>query len=72
MKNKARLIMYATVIVSLIPTVLYSLLNQTYRNDIFFSLVLTFGTVFFQFIMRLLVGLAVNILFKKSLDYNHF
>ena len=72
MKNKARLIMYATVIVSLILTVLCSLLYRTYRNNIFFSLVLTFGTVFFQFTMRLLVGLAVNILFKKPLDYNHF
>ncbi len=72
MKNKAQLIMNAIVIVSLILTVFCSLLYRSFHNEIFFSLALTFGTVFYQFMMRLLVGLAVNKLFKKPLDYNHF
>lgn len=40
------------------------------RNDVLFSVTITFGTCFYHFGMRLAVGHGINAIFHNKMDYN--
>ena len=49
-------------------TVLFSLLYRRAHAGVWYSLAITFGTIGYHFVMRLLVGLAYNLCMKNRAD----
>lgn len=50
-------------------TVILFLWHQSYPNDVLLSLTITFGTIAYHFIMRLLVGLVFRTAMHNKADY---
>lgn len=63
-------IMNITAILSLLSTVICTLLHIKTENDILLTLAITFGTIFYHFCMRLLVGASINALLHNKVDYS--
>ncbi len=63
------LIMKIITAVSLAVTVTMSLLYYYLGLDVYLTLAITFGTVFFHLGIRLLIGLLFNLIMKNKADY---
>lgn len=61
--------MKRTAVISLVLTVFICLLYTYIENDIVFSLAITFGTIAFHFIIRLMAGGVINFVMKNQADY---
>lgn len=61
--------MKRTAVISLVLTVFFCLLYTYIENDIVFSLAITFGTIAFHFIIRLMAGGVINFVMKNQADY---
>lgn len=62
-------IIFATVVLFIV-TVIFAILNYRFKSTVFLSLAITFGTIFYHFIMRLLVGLFFEKCVKRTWNYN--
>ncbi len=65
---KKKMILITVVLCTL--TILCSGLTVMLENSFFYSLAITFGTTFYHFAMRLLVGLVINEALHNQVDYN--
>lgn len=54
---------------ALIATIMFTVLFRFYPVDVFLSLAITAGTIFYHFAMRLLVGFLYNLFMKNRADY---
>lgn len=54
----------------IILTLLFALIYNVYKQDLFLTLSITFGTISYHFCMRLMVGGIFNITMKNHADYN--
>lgn len=61
--------MKRTAVISLVLTVFICLLYTYIENDIVFSLAITFGTIAYHFIIRLVVGYLFDYNMKNHADY---
>ncbi len=59
----------STAFISLVITVVLSILYMTTSLDVLLSLAITFGTVAYHFIMRLLVSLIFDTTMRNHADY---
>ena len=48
----------------------FLMLYHSFKNTIFLSFCITFGTCFYHFIMRLTVGLCINKIINNKVDYS--
>ena len=64
-------IMKRVALISFIATILFWILEAVSSNSIFTSLAITAGTFFYHFSVRLLIGYAVDGIFKNQMDYNN-
>ena len=62
--------MKTTAIVSVSVTILMVVLLNIFSIDLFFSLAITFGTISYHFVMRLLVGGVIDVIMDNKADYN--
>lgn len=65
----AKLLKFVTIIL-LFVTLSFIYLYQTTLNKIFLTLAITFGTCFYHFIMRLIVGLIFSVTMQNRVDYH--
>ena len=63
-------IMKSTAIISVAATVMFSFINVKFNWGWTFSAAITFGTMAFHIIMRLLVGTIVDCVMHNHADYN--
>lgn len=56
-------------VISFIMTITFALLYQVLSNDIVFSLMITFATIMYHFVIRLVAGGLINCLMKNRADY---
>lgn len=61
--------MKVIAMLSFLGTVLAALLFHYFGRDLYLTLAITFGTTFYHFGMRLLVGLIYNVTMKNRADY---
>ena len=64
------IIMKLTSIISIILTILFVVLFNYYGNEALYTLAITFGTISYHFIMRLMVGYILNAILKNNVNYN--
>ena len=62
-------IMKCISVVSLILTITFALIYQVLSNDIVFSMMITFGTIMYHFVIRLVVGELINYFMRNRADY---
>ncbi|MBR2046694.1 MAG: hypothetical protein IJ958_11280 [Agathobacter sp.] len=62
-------IMKMTVVISFVLTLAFCFLYEVSSNSLIFSLAITFGTIAYHIIVRLLVGNIVNLIMKNKADY---
>ena len=65
-------IMNLMTLFGLFMTVVLYLCSRKRDSDILFSALITFGTITYHFVMRLLVGLIVNQLMHNHTDYHRW
>ena len=65
MAKKMKLI----ALISVLITVIFAVLYRKLQSDMILTLAITFGTISYHFIMRLLVGTVINRLLKNRVDY---
>lgn len=58
-----------TTIISLVVFLVFTILNICFPSGILLTLSITFGTIFYHFGMRLLVGAVVNKIMNNRADY---
>ncbi|MBE5947743.1 MAG: hypothetical protein E7261_01815 [Lachnospiraceae bacterium] len=63
-------LMMSTAVITVIATILMAVLFVNFEADILFSLAITFGTIAYHFVMRLLVGGIVDTIMHNRADYN--
>ena len=63
-------IIFLTTIISVLLCICFGSIYYYTNNNIIFSLAITFLTISYHFIMRLLVGLIINSIMKNKADYN--
>ena len=56
-------------VVSLILTITFAWIYQVLSNDIVFSLMITFATIMYHFVIRLAAGGLINCLMRNRADY---
>lgn len=61
--------MILTAVISAVLTFLFTVLCVIYKADVWETLAITFGTIFYHFAMRLLVGALVSAVLKGQADY---
>ena len=61
--------MKAITLVSILMTLLCAVLYGYTKNELFFALLITFGTISYHFVMRLLVGFVIDRLLNNHVDY---
>ena len=61
--------MKAITLVSILMTLLCAALYGYTKNELFFSLLITFVTISYHFVMRLLVGFVIDQLLNNHVDY---
>ena len=54
---------------SFILTIAFALIYQVQSNDIVFSLMITFATIMYHFVIRLTVGELINYFMRNQVDY---
>ncbi|MBQ4561515.1 MAG: hypothetical protein IJA55_04185 [Clostridia bacterium] len=62
--------MKLTAVISLVMTALFAIVYITADEAVFLTLVISFGTVAYHFVMRLAVGKAIDMVFHNKMDYN--
>jgi len=65
----ARIMKYIAVI-TIILSMLFGILNMIFDMDIWLSLTITFSTIAYHFVMRLLVGFIFDRIMNNKVDYN--
>lgn len=63
--------MHSIAIITAFCTIIFTILYQTYQQDMWLTLAITFGTTCYHFVMRLVIGLVVNKLEKHPFPYNN-
>ena len=63
-------LMMSTAGISVITTIMMAVLLKKFGLDIFFSMAITFGTIAYHFVMRILVGGIVHTIMHNKADYN--
>lgn len=58
-----------TTIISVVVFLVFTILNICFPSGILLTLSITFGTIFYHFGMRLLVGVVVNKIMNNRADY---
>lgn len=61
--------MKSITILSLAIMIVKSILFHCFNNDIFLTLAITFGTIFYHLGVRLLIGFLYNVRMKNQADY---
>lgn len=61
--------MKSITILSLAIMIVKSILFHCFNNDIFLTLAITFGTIFYHLGIRLLIGFIYNVRMKNQADY---
>lgn len=61
--------MKAIALVSALITMLCTVLYRNMKTGLFLALTVTFGTTFYHFVMRLLVGWTINLILHNHVDY---
>lgn len=56
-------------LISVLITVIFAVLYRKLQSDMILTLAITFGTISYHFVMRLLVGTVINRLLKNRVDY---
>lgn len=56
-------------VISLILTIMLALIYQVLGNDIVFSLLITFGTITYHLVIRLMAGGLINCFMRNRADY---
>ena len=51
--------------ISVIFTIMFLVLFNQFKYEIFYTLVITFGTIAYHFLMRLAVGYSINFIYKN-------
>lgn len=64
-------IMNSTAVIAAVCTIIFIILYEIYQQDIWLTLAITFGTIGYHFVMRLVIGLVVNKLIKHPFLYNN-
>lgn len=59
-----------TALCSVVFMVTFALLYHRFHSALWYSLAITFGTIGYHFVMRLLVGLVYNVCMKNRADYS--
>ena len=54
---------------SVLITIFFAVLHRITEDDLAFTLMITFGTISYHFVMRLLVGFVIDLLLKNHVDY---
>ena len=65
MKKKIFLLAFFILIIFIVTVITY----YYTRNKIMFSLAITFGTTFYHFAMRLVVGISIDSIYHNKMDY---
>lgn len=55
--------------ISVIFTIMFLVLFNQFKYEIFYTLVITFGTIAYHFLMRLAVGYSINFIYKNKFNY---
>ena len=63
-------LMMSTAVITVIVTILMAVLFVNFETDVLFSLAITFGTIAYHFVMRILVGGIVNTIMCNKADYS--
>lgn len=63
-------LMMSTAVITVIVTILMAVLFVNFEADVLFSLTITFGTIAYHFVMRILVGGIVDTIMHNRADYN--
>ncbi len=66
MKKSIYIITFSSLILLISFTLIYLFTNAS----VFYSLIITFGTISYHFVMRLFVGLLINHIMKNKADYH--
>lgn len=69
-KNQSHKAMNSMTAISIAAMFLFIVCYQIFHSGAFLSLAITFGTISYHLVMRLLVGFGTLILKKRDLDYN--
>ena len=59
-------VMKKTAVITLLLTIIFCLIYRVTSNSVILSLAITFGTIAYHFIIRLLVGYLIDFKMKKS------
>lgn len=65
----AKMIKISTIVL-VVLTVIFILIYQCNPNVVILSMAITFGTISYHFLMRLIVGYIVNGIFHNRFNYN--
>ncbi len=63
-------LMMSTAVITVIVTILMVVLFVNFEAGFLFSLAITFGTIAYHFVMRILVGGIINTIMRNKADYN--
>ena len=64
----AKIMKFSSVISSIL-TIIFALIYQVLSNDIVFSLMITFATIMYHFVIRLVAGGLINYFMRNQADY---
>ena len=62
-------VMKKTAVITLLLTIIFCLIYRVTSNSVILSLAITFGTIAYHFIIRLLVGYLIDFKMKNQADY---
>ncbi len=65
MAKKMKLVAWISTLTTILCVVLY----RNTGNDLIFTLMITFGTTAYHFVMRLFIGWMINLLLNNHVDY---
>jgi len=68
-KRSAQIFMIVVSVLGLVVTVTMALLYVYLKKGVFLTLAITFGTIFYHFGIRLLIGLLFNLFMNNKADY---
>ena len=67
--NNFHKLMHSLTLLSVIIWLIFAFIYQIFRNEVFLTFAITFGTIFYHFIMRLIVGFCTRQI-RRDFDYN--
>ena len=59
-----------SALVLVVMTIIFALIYQYNPNTVILSIAITFGTISYHFVMRLIVGYVINGIFHNRFNYN--